>query len=158
MSRRLRAWAIQGYSLKRRRNLLGPYRRLLPMVLVWSWGNGRFLMGEVPTYGCEPPADYRSVGKDHRLGLMAGLGCAALGHLARRSLPRDEAGVIARLHRSISGRCRLEYIIPRRGLPQHIGSRTSAHHNIKATQQRNLINAINGPAPTITSKPVNNAT
>ena len=39
----------RGTSLIRNRHPLGPYRRPLPRVLVGgSYGDGRFLMGEVP--------------------------------------------------------------------------------------------------------------
>ena len=40
-------------SLARKRTPLGPYRRPMPRVLGGSWGDGRFLMGEVPLYGGE---------------------------------------------------------------------------------------------------------
>ena len=38
----------RGSSLTRKRNPLGPYRRLLPRVLGESQGGGRFLIGKVP--------------------------------------------------------------------------------------------------------------
>ena len=38
----------RGTSLKGKRTLLGPYRRLMPGVIGGLQGGGRFLMGEVP--------------------------------------------------------------------------------------------------------------
>ena len=40
----------RGASLIRNRLLLGPYSSPVPRGLGWSWGGGRFLMGEVPLY------------------------------------------------------------------------------------------------------------
>ena len=40
----------RGTSLIRKCTPLGPYRRLVPRVLGWSWGGGCFLAGEVPLY------------------------------------------------------------------------------------------------------------
>ena len=40
----------RGASLIRKRTPLGPYRRPMPRVLRGSYGNERFLMGEIPVY------------------------------------------------------------------------------------------------------------
>ena len=41
---------VQGYLTSRKRSPLGPYSRTTPRALWWTWGGGRFLMGEVPLY------------------------------------------------------------------------------------------------------------
>jgi len=51
----------RGISLVRKRTPLGPYRRPMPGVLRGSYGDGRFLMGEVPLQcfrpdGCACPS------------------------------------------------------------------------------------------------------
>jgi len=35
--------SYRGTSLIRKRLLLGPYRRAMPMALWWAWGGGRFV-------------------------------------------------------------------------------------------------------------------
>ena len=43
--------AHRSTSLIRTPPLLGPYSRTIPRVLRWSWGEGVFLMSEVPLQG-----------------------------------------------------------------------------------------------------------
>ena len=42
------ALAYRGTSLIRNSAPLGPYSRIMPRTLGWSWGGGLFLMSEAP--------------------------------------------------------------------------------------------------------------
>ena len=52
---------LQGCLAIRNRSPLGPYSRLMPRALWWSWGGRRFLMSEVPLF-CNPtlPSNFLS--------------------------------------------------------------------------------------------------
>ena len=44
--------SLQGYLAYKKRTPPGPCRRPMPRVLVESWGDGRFFLGEVPLHLC----------------------------------------------------------------------------------------------------------
>ena len=63
----------RGTSLIRKRLALGPYSSPMPRALWWSEGGRRFLMSEVPLYGCSLMAKRGRGGARRFRGWVVGL-------------------------------------------------------------------------------------